>query len=326
MGDKPYTNLTGISLPLALWLVSDEYDFKPNGAQISVTALLKSTRQILLRERLDEEEKVTNDIADFIASRLGHAIHDSVEKAWKHEKLSQRLQLLGYPKKLTDNVVINPEGEVPEGKFPVYLEQRYSRKIDGYTISGKFDMVIDGEVNDFKSTSAWAMVKGSKDHDYIMQGSLYRWISPDRVTNDTVAIQFVFTDWQRAMALSNPDYPQTRVAEHRLKLKSIGETEKWLRAKFRELEKYSDAAEPDIPFCTDEELWRQPDKFKYYTDPVKAAAGGRATKNFDDLGEAQAYRATKNKGVVITVPGQVKACAYCPVFNICSQKDLYDHG
>ena len=258
MGKSIYTNFTGVSLPLALWLISDEYDFQPMGSEISVTSLMKSTRQILLRERLEEPDKITPDISDFIASRLGHAIHDSVEKSWKHERLAQRLLNLGYPAKISNNVLINPEGDVPEGKFPVYLEKRHTKTIDGYTISGKFDMIIDGELQDFKSTSAWTVVRGSKDEDYILQGSLYRWINPKIVTGDEIAIQFVFTDWQRAMAKSNPDYPQTRVMEKRFRLMSLADTEKWVRAKFRELEKYADADEADLPHCPADKgsFWR----------------------------------------------------------------------
>lgn len=217
------TNNTQISLPLAVWLADDDYDFDANRKAISATSLLKPVRQILLRERLNETTKETPDVSDFIASRMGHAIHDGMEKTWAR-KYRSALKKLGYPDHLIDAIRINPK-EPEEDTIPVYLEQRSEKTFMGYIISGKFDMVLEGELNDTKSTSVWTYVKGSKDEDYCLQGSLYKWLNPDKITSDTIAINFVFTDWQRAMAKSNPDYPDQRVLTHRVKLMTLQETE-----------------------------------------------------------------------------------------------------
>lgn len=67
-----------------------------------------------------------------------------------------------------------------------------------------------------------------------------------------------------------------------------------------------------IYHCTDEELWRSDPQYKYYTDPTKTS--GRST-NFDNLADAHRHLAEKGgKGVIITKPGEPKACAYCPAF------------
>jgi hypothetical protein len=45
------------------------------------------------------------------------------------------------------------------------------------------------------------------------------------------------------------------------------------------------------------------------------------------MAEAQAFMVEKaGKGVIKTVPGEVKACEYCPAFTICKQKDSYYAG
>ena len=254
---------------------------------------------------------------------MGHAFHDSIERSWTlHYR--EGLRKLGYPQKAIDAVRINPD-EPEEGTIPVYLERRAERQNKmGWTISGKFDQAIEGELYDTKSTSVYSYILGSKDGDYIKQGSIYRWLNKEILTGDHIHIQHIFTDWQRSMAKQQPDrYPQSRLVNNTYNLMSLPETEDFIDFRVSEITKYYNADESEIPFCTDEELWRSAPKYKYFANPDKT--DGKSTKNFDDLAEAHGYRAEKGKGVVITVPGQVKACGYCPAFNYCKQKDLYVH-
>lgn len=315
------TNITGISLPLAVWLAADGYDYVPGDKSISATSFLKPVRQILLRERLTPDTMEVPDVSDFIASRLGHTIHDGIEKAWTQD-FADSLRKLNYPQSVIGRIRINPE-TLEDDDIPVWLEQRGERTINGYTLSGKFDMVLDGELQDFKSTSVYSWMLGSKDEDYALQGSLYRWIHHDKITSDHINIQFIFTDWSRAQARQNPKYPQQRVMQHKVELLSLAETEAWIKDKLRKLEAAADLEEHDLPLCSDKELWRSDPVWKYYSNPDKTE--GRATKNFDNKSEAYSFMHAKGKGVVIEVPGKVKACSYCPCFNICTQKDAYDH-
>lgn len=329
---KDLTNNHGIGLAMAVWLAHDDYT---NGAEefpgknvISATALLKSTRKIVLESRVPPGEGLP-DVADLIPSRRGHAFHDSIEHAWKEGHV-RAMQRLGYPQKVIDRVLINPDPDaVVDGDLPVYLEQRAYRmvKVDGHEIivSGKFDQVIDGEINDTKSTSTFAWTKGSKDEDYVEQMSLYRWLNPKIVTSDMARINFIFTDWLRFKSKTDPNYPALPAMERVLELKSIQETENWVVARLRDIIRSQHLPEEQLPRCTDRDLWKSDPEFKYYTDPKKAAEGGRATKNFPNFPAAEAYRNQKGKGVVVTIPGKVKACSYCAGFDLCSQKDEYDH-
>lgn len=316
------TNVTGVSLPIAVWLASDGYDFTPMGRSISATSILKPVRQILLRERLVDVVQETPDVTDYLASRLGHTIHDGIEQAWKKDYKSS-MEKLGYPKKLIEKIEINPENPDPD-KIQVWLEQRAYREVSGYAISGKFDMVLEGVLQDFKSTSAYTAVYGSNDENYRLQGSIYKWLNPDKIFADYMNIQFIFTDWSRAMAKQNPAYPQQRVKEHRVELMSVEETEEWLKGKMRVLEAHAELPEAALPFCTDEDLWRGDTSYKYYSNPAKT--DGRSTRNFSALSDANAFQASAGKGVVITIPGKVKACGFCSAFPICTQKDNYEHS
>jgi hypothetical protein len=321
------TNTTGINLALAVWLAHDDYsngsEDIPDGEVISATTLLKPVRQFVLAQRVPESDQVS-DIKDFIASSYGTAIHDSVEKAWTHG-YQNAMKALGYPQKVIDRVEINPESPSPDS-LPVYLEQRAFRQIDGVYISGKFDLIVNGEINDIKTTSVWGYIKGSKEEDYRLQMSIYRWLNPEKVTSDRATIQLIFTDWSPAQVNQIKGYPTSRLLPLDLELLSLQETETWIRNKLRELKANISLPEQEITRCTDKELWRSDPVYKYYSDPAKAQSGGRATKNFDTLSAAQAHRGSAGKGIVITVPGQVKACGYCPAFTICSQKDEYDHA
>jgi len=319
------TNVTGISMAMAVWLARNEYnsgaDIAPKGELISATTLLKSTRSFILGNRVPQEES-TVDVLDLVPSKLGHAIHASVEDAWRN--YHQAMKDLGYPQRVIDAIRINPE-TVEDGEIPVYLEQRYFKEIDGVIVSGQLDQLIDGQLNDTKTTSVYAYINGSKVEDYRLQMSIYRWLAPERVTSDIAMIQHMFTDWQRSMARQNPNYPQSRLVEFPVELMSLSETELWIKNKLAEIRANVNLPEPDIIRCTDKELWRSEPKYKYYADVEKAKAGGRSIKNFDNPQDAATHQAKAGKGVVITVPGQVKACGYCPAFPICTQKDDYDH-
>lgn len=321
------TNETDISLPLAVWLVTDNYDCINEENYISVTTLMRPIRQIILPSRIPAEQRKL-DVSDLIASSLGTAIHDAIEHSWS-TNYERALKTLGYPQHIIDRVKINPTPEQVRASneiIPVYLEQRGFRDLDGFKIGGKFDLVAEGICQDFKSTSVWTYVKGNRDDEHTLQMSLYRWIDAARpvrrITEDFGIVNYIFTDWQKMMA-NKGDYPSQRVVSKQIPLMSLDETEQWIRNRLMLIRKYQNVAEEHIPECTDEDLWRSEPQFKYFSDPVKAMTGGRATRNFPTLAEANAFLAEKGKGVIITVPGVPKRCGYCPAYEACSQKDRY---
>lgn len=321
MATAAYTNNNGLPLSMAVWLVSDYYDYAREG--LSVTTLLKPIKQTVLARRVAVSDQVS-DVMSMVQNRMGAALHDSIEKAWV-TNADRALQLLGYPNGVRSRVKINPDPDtLKPGDIPVYLEQRVSKAVRGINVSGQFDFVGDGSVEDFKSTGVFTYMKGTNDEKYILQGSMYRWLNPKIITKDTMTINFIFTDWQKAMARQQPDkYPQSRILAQRFNLLSVEETERWVDKRVGQLIELIDVSEDLLPACTDEELWRSDPVYKYYKNPAKATEkGARSTKNFDSLAEAMAKRSEDGGvGVVKTVPGEVKACHYCAAFPICKQKD-----
>lgn len=326
------TNTSGISLSLAVWLINDDYDYQA-GKQfkeyISVTTLMRPTKQIVLARRVPYELQ-TEDVQDYISRGLGHSIHHSIERAWV-QSYRANLEKLGIPDKVIDLVRINPTDEERQAMpdmIPIFLEQRAYREYNGVTIGGKFDLVAEGHVEDNKSTSAFGWLYGTRDEENVLQGSLYRWIDATlpmpRITEDFIRVNYIFTDWQKAAAKQNPKYPQKRVEHKDLPLLSITDTELFVKAKLHDLRKAMNLPENQIPECTDEDLWRSDPSYKYYADPLKANdPAARSTKNFTSLAEANAFKAEKGKGVVKTVPGEVKRCGYCAAAPICEQRKRY---
>lgn len=311
-----YANVSQVPLSLAVFLVSDNYDH--DSSTISATALIKPLRQIILSNRVPTEEAIV-DLIQMVPSRMGSAIHDAIERSWK-DNYQIALDHLGYPKKVIEKIRINPKPEeLQDGQIPIYLEQRAYKQVGKFLISGKYDFIGDGRVEDFKSTSTYSATNNTNDEKYIWQGSIYRWLNPDIITKDEMAIQFIFTDWSKAKAMQDPKYPQQRIQQRILPLKSVQETDGFVRRKLSQIDEYWDKPEEEIPHCSDEDLWRSEPVFKYYKNPEKTS---RSTKNYDTRQEAYLRLAEDgNVGKVVEQPGTVTACKYCSAFSICSQKD-----
>lgn len=324
------TNTHGINLALAVWLLEDGYssgaDVAPEGELISATKLMKPSKQLILGLQADQSA-MEMDVTDMVASRSGHAFHDSIERSWTEGKWQHSMRKLGYTQKVIDRIIINPEpNQLTKETIPVYLEKRGFREFEDVVLTGQIDFIIGKAYTDFKSTSTFAWTSGNKDQDYIIQGSIYRWLFPDLIKNDTMEIGFIFTDWAKYRT-TDPKYPQTRVTQKEFPLMSIEDTEKWISAKLKIIRNNSKAlrvgGQSKMERCTPKELWQSEPAYKYYTDPEKAKLGGRSTRNFDSSTDAQLHLKEKGKGVVVTIPGEVKACTYCQAFQVCEQRKEY---
>jgi len=308
-----YTNNSDIPLALSVWLATDDYQHNDDPMTVSVTSLLRPTKQVILGSRVPDE---VTDISSNMAARMGTAYHEAIEKAWINNH-ANALSDLGIPKRVIDAIRINPIDNIEGDTIPIYLEKRTDKEIEGWTVSGQFDMVLEGRVCDIKSTSVYTYIKKSKDKDYIEQGSIYRWLNQDIITGDDMSIFYIFPDWNALKSKTEKGYPPHKMMEYKLPLLSLGETEALLRTRLGLLSKYMNSPESDIPECTSKELWMDPPKFAYYKNPDKKS---RSTKNFDTAVEAY-ERLSKdgNTGVVEERKSIAKACTYCSGVTECNQ-------
>jgi len=326
---KKLTNDHQIDLPMAVWLLQQGYysgaDVAPEGELISVTTLMKPTRHLILERQVNQNQEVV-DVSDLIASRMGHGLHDSIERAWTEGDWKGAMRRLHYPQSVIDRIKINPDlSTLSKDDIPIFLEQRRFKKIGGIVLTGQLDFAINGAYRDVKSTSTFSYTSGSKNQDYILQGSMYRLIMPEFIWQDKMRIEFIFTDWQKYRTKTDPNYPKTRITHKEFPLMSLAETEEWILNKLNDIKQNAKHVtnQDKMVRCSDKELWKQSDTYKYYANPETAKKGGRATKSFDKLADAEQHKSDKGKGIVITVHGEVKACEYCSAFSACEQRKEY---
>lgn len=317
----PYTNNGNLPLSVAVFLATDKYDHDDQA--ISATKLLKPTRQSILDFRIPDDEKNV-DLLSLSASRYGTAIHDAIEQAWQDP--TKALLDLGYKQSTIDKMRINPtDDELKEpGIIPIFMEQRWEREANGYYVSGKADFVIQGQLEDFKTCSTYSYKDPKKIKDYVGQGSIYRWIRPDIITSDTIRINQMYMDWSAGKLKQGGEYPPQKIMSLEYPLWSIGQTDRFVNNKIKELVHYMDADEADLPECSDEDLWRSKTVYKYYKNPEKTQ---RSSGNFDTIEEARIRLAEDGHvGIIQEFKGKAKACRFCSAINHCSQaKRLLDN-
>lgn len=319
---RRYTNNSNLSLYAQVYLATDWYDKEEAG--LSVTTLIKPTRQVVLARRV-APEAMLSDILDEVANSNGSAIHDGFERAWKSdEKRHEAMDKLGIPKGLSRKIIVNPTEEQLKAGSAIfcYTEIRSSMVINGIKVSGKFDFIGDGVVEDLKNTGVYKYMN-TDGRDYVLQGSMYKLLNQHRVKKDWMNLTFNFTDWSRRDLRMNPDkYPPAKMLTKRYNLMSVDETLRWAEQRIELLLKYMNAKEEDIPHCTRDELWQSDPSYKYFKKPADHAAGKRSTKNFDNMHDAQVrFHKDGGVGLIVTKPAEVKACLYCPAFAACTQKD-----
>lgn len=314
-----YSNKANLPFALAVWCAHDEYSFKPDARKISATSLLAPLRSTILIRKYPEL-KNADDLVDRFASRRGTAIHDSIEKALLTDSNARKaiLKDMGWSEESIDSIIINPpqNADYPITAIPMYVEQRFSKTLDDWTVSGQFDLVFNGELHDFKTTSVVTYIKDSRREDYILQGSIYRWIVPNIVKSDTITINYIFTDWNKTKAEITQNYPRYPMLAVKYPLMSLDDTEKYIKSRLSTLTAYEN--QDSLPECSTEELWQAPAEYKYYSD-----GGNKCLKKFNSYDEALAYQTSKGKGFIKTIAASPKRCLYCSAYKVCTQKDKY---
>ncbi len=316
------TNSSNISLPMAIWLAADNYNLAAHPNVISATGLLKPLKSIILTQRILKAQLENDvDLQDLIAARLGTAIHTAVELAWANN-LESALIAMGFPKKARELIKVNPKLPLDPEKHNVFIEQRNQKEIEGMIVSGQYDFVENGRVKDIKSTSVYTWIHDSKTEDYCWQGSIYRWLNPEIITDDYIDIEFLFTDWKAMESIRDKSYPPRRIMSRSIPLKSLAETEQFIRKTIQNLKNYKDKPQHEIPPCTSKELWQKPKTYAYF----RKVNNKRATKTYktDEYQQALDRMVSDGStGHIETRPGSVKFCNYCTALPICKQAESY---
>lgn len=282
-----YTNEHGLDPIVCAWLEADDYD-RIEGVY-SATQLMKAVRMVVLEKRHADELEI--DISDLIASRYGTSLHDSFEKI-----------------------------DIPNA----IQEERFFTELNGEKISGKPDIIqIDGKtfvIWDIKSTSVWTYIYKSREEDYRIQLSIYRWLAikgksenvltniPEKASTKGKTI-YLFTDWSKSKAKQGGNYPPIRIVVEDIELMDEADTEQYILSRLELFNAHMDTLEPDLPACTEDELW---------TNYIIRKEGRKSdVKKFNNREEAAEFLANMDDKHYLQL--KHNRCDYCVVTQFCSQ-------
>lgn len=213
------------------------------------------------------------------------------------------------------------------GDENILQEIRLFSEINGKKISGKFDEYhkITGVVGDFKTTGTFTYVK-KKYADYIMQLNINNMLLHDNgyKTCDKGEIILCMLDWVEYKVGVEEGYPESMFMVVPFDLMSPLGTRAYLEQKMSLEAKSEGLNDSELPECTDEELWKDPDTYsvKWFT---KAGAEAKYPKKFDTHKEALEFSVQVNLSnppelvSPILIQSEAKRCKYCAASDYCEQ-------
>jgi len=220
------------NFPKAIYdfLCQDFYDHEEVGDSISATTLLKPIQEIVLIRR--HKEKIEIDVKDRVWSLFGSGVHAVLEKL---------------------------RGETVE---PI---ERMKVEINGHIVSGKYDLVMENKLTDYKVTSAWTIVYGSRVEEWKNQLSIYRWLYHKtywKTLDDKASIIAIIRDWSdKDTWITN--YPQSPIIEIDIELASLDKTEEAIKRKVDKIKKALEVTDENLPKCSDKDRWFNAKKQTY---------------------------------------------------------------
>nr|DAW91328.1 MAG TPA: protein of unknown function DUF3799 [Bacteriophage sp.] len=273
-------------------------DYQPKKHQYSCTTILKSTRQVILERRHNNE--IEQDVSEMVWCIFGILAHSVIENSQEDV------------------------GQFKEEKLKVDLG-KYCKELEGYYLSGRSDMIdlLDKCITDWKTASCWKVIY--KDfEDWRKEMLIYAWAVKDMgfEIDKAQAIAFL-KDHNKTKAKVDSSYPQLPVWVEKFKFtdKDFEDIEEFIKNRFLELKKYEDVPDEDLPMCSMEERWNEGDKYI-----VIKKGNKRATKIHKTLEEAEKhldnleknypnmYEIQKRLGEDKRCLEYCSACEFCPYY------------
>jgi len=301
---KQFTNNSNYPHELALMFAyySSLYDGKKTTAtNLSVSDLLSPMRKLLYKITNPPENEQILDVSVIAKSSIGTCLHECMEQTLDH--------VGGYTQEKRSQVII-----------------------DGVTVSGKFDIVYNGEVKDMKNISGFAFNLLKKEQEtfqgglsmeemyeqfpnyfkFAAQMSLYKYLNKDLITKPYGTIIFNLTSvgfdgTVPYQEMRFPLFPDEMVHE-------------FIVNKIKIIKQH--LAENTKPWCSDNERGARPPAYKL----TRVGKGGVwrtvAGSKFDNYTEFREFCSQKAKaGDMEDITDAVyKLCEYCSFNNICDQK------
>jgi hypothetical protein len=182
--------------------------------------------------------------------------------------------------------------EIRNPAYHYEQEERLYMKISDRKISGCYDLVRIEEpfrdMYDWKTTSVWKAMFSDK-LDWTAQQNMYRymyWLSK-KIELRSVRVIGVFMDWSmREKMQYGAKYPSEKVIEYRLPVWDLQQTYDHMQERVDLMVKYEQVKDDDLPLCTFDEMWCQPDKVA-----VKSTKRKNALRVCDSMAAAVKWQA-----------------------------------
>ena len=291
------TNISNLPKAIERAVNNDPYD--SSGSDISTTRLIAPPRIRVLEQR--NFDLIKEDVSDRIFSLLGQSVHHIIERAKLKIDISERR--LFYK----DDAITN-----------------------GWILSGQFDYLTrDGNLIDFKVTSAWAALDAltnGKDEwenqlnvlDFLCrknQKDLTRYKKEIKVKS--LSIMAILRDWSKLKVMQSDNYPRKQVVMIPVRRWSEEEQEIYVKARIK---LHQDAEQSkELPMCTAKERWRKEDSYAVMKDNRKTAWRLFTTKE-EAIQFIFSQKMIEGKGcnIVFRKGEDVRCQHYCRVNEFCS--------
>lgn len=271
------TNKLGLPAPIVRAVENDPYT--SGGSDISATALIDSPKIVALKKQHAGE--LVEDAADRIWSLIGQATHTILERASTDADISER---------------------------------RLFAEVDGWKLSGQFDLLSDARLMDFKITSVWTVIHANQDGkpEWENQLNVLDWLCRrNGLYVEKLEIVAILRDWSQHKA-HEENYPSHQIAVIPVDRWTDEEQEAYIR---KRVQMHKDALE-NLPECSAEERWEKPAVWA-----VKKKNRKSAIRLFPTETEAHEYGRRFVDGYYLEHrPGDAVRCSkYCSVANFCDQ-------
>jgi hypothetical protein len=282
-----YTNKFNLPESVVNLLTKDRYSAGED-TDFSVTTLLQPPRITQLKRRHWDE--LEEEMMDGVWSLFGQIAHSLLEE---------------------------------HGAENALAEERVKIEILDRVISGQVDSYHDGIITDYKVTSAWTLVYGSRLHEWTEQLNLYAYLFKSAgYAVTSLRICTILRDWDKKKAQLDHTYPQTPIVIIPIDLWTHEHQEAFIYDRVLIHKEAEPIVDFELPLCTPEEMWEQPAKWAVMKEGQKKAVRvyGTEEEAFTFAGE----QANAHLLDVVKRPGKRTRCLdYCSVCSFCNSYQDY---
>ena len=226
------------------------------------------------------EDKITEDVSSRIWTLLGQGIATVLERA------------------KTDNML---------------KEERVSAQIEGWIVSGQFDLYGFDTLWDYKVVGMMSYKLGLKQ-EWVAQNSIYAWLL-HRNGFEVKKSQniLILRDWVKSKTF-DPEYPPAPIHVLDIPLWPLEKTEHYIVQRIRAHQEALIKPDDALPVCTPEERWERPT-----TWAVIKGKNKRAYRVFDnESSAADMAGAVKGSRIEMRQGGSVRCQSFCRALPFCN--------